>query len=553
MTPNVAAFSTWTAVALLAAAAAAACVPWKNGRLASPVLFLCAVAAALAAWQWPALLVAQQLNPDESSFIAQAHAASVHGLPWRDFDGTTSGPLNTYALLVLHWIGAPFAFATARWCGFALRLGSLAAVYAAVRIRWGDEAARMPVLACLVFFALGASDTDYVHYSSETLPAFLVALLGVCAAAVERRVPGRTVATACAGLLAGALPFSKLQVLPVDCALGGMVFALLAARRELRLLALFAACAFVVPALVLVPVWNAGSWRDFVISYIRQPLVYADAGVLRPAFPHEPLRMLGNAPFALFAAAGALFVLIGIAAWRGRRLRPSDGAWIGAAAVVVAAAGYAIERAHHPLGHYLLLMIVPAAWLVGGVLGPSYRPPSPRVRLAVASAAAVFVIVCGDVATIRVNPFLAASLGTTTELAWYQDAVLRLSVRAPAERDLLHTVPADASMAVWGWEPDVYVVSGAVMGTRDSQTQFAMWRGPYREYYRERFLRDVRRRRPAFFLDAVRAKRYPFMTLTSPADRHESDARLTAYVDRNYRFVAAANGLRLYVRKDAAL
>ena len=519
----------------------------------SPALFLGAVALGLAAWQWPALLVPQQLNPDESSFIAQAHAASVHGLPWRDFDGTTSGPLNTYALLVLHWIGAPFAYATARWCAFALRLGTLVAVYAAVRVRWGDEAARIPVLVCLVFFALGASDTDYVHYSSETLPALLVALLGVCAAAIERRVPGQTVASAFAGLLTGALPFTKLQGLPIDLALAAIVIAMLAARRELRLLAVFAASVAIVPAAVLVPVWSAGSWRDFVISYVRQPLVYADAGVLRPAFPHGPLRMLGNAPFALFAAAGSLCVLIGIAAWRGRRLTVPDGAWIGAAAIVVASAVYAVERAHHPLGHYLLLMLVPVAWLVGGALGPSYHPPAPRVRLAIASVAAVFVIVCGDVASIRPNPFLAAALGKTADLAWYQDAVLRLSVRRPEERALLRTVPRDASMAVWGWQPDVYVVSGALMGTRDSQTQFAIWRGPYRDYYRERFLTDLRTRRPAFFLDAVRGKRYAFMTLTSPADRHESDSRLTAYVDRTFRFVAAANGLRLYVRKDAAL
>ena len=56
----------------------------------------------LLAWRWPFLLSAEEYNPDESQFIAGAITLAQDPVFFRSVDGTTSGPLNFYALLPIH-------------------------------------------------------------------------------------------------------------------------------------------------------------------------------------------------------------------------------------------------------------------------------------------------------------------------------------------------------------------------------------------------------------------------------------------------------------------
>ena len=64
----------------------------------------------LFAWRWPFLLVASEFNPDESQLIAGTITLAHDPVFWRSVDGTTSGPLNFYVLLPVHWLGASSTF-----------------------------------------------------------------------------------------------------------------------------------------------------------------------------------------------------------------------------------------------------------------------------------------------------------------------------------------------------------------------------------------------------------------------------------------------------------
>src|SRR5690348_12303756 len=55
---------------------------------------------ALIAARWPTLLLNQQLNPDESQLIAATLGFMHDPVPWRGADVNTSGPFNSYVLLV---------------------------------------------------------------------------------------------------------------------------------------------------------------------------------------------------------------------------------------------------------------------------------------------------------------------------------------------------------------------------------------------------------------------------------------------------------------------
>src|SRR5580700_2272527 len=60
-----------------------------------PAVFFVLVFAAILAWRRPQIGWAHEINVDESQMLAQGVRYLSHPVPWRDVDGTTSGPLDS--------------------------------------------------------------------------------------------------------------------------------------------------------------------------------------------------------------------------------------------------------------------------------------------------------------------------------------------------------------------------------------------------------------------------------------------------------------------------
>src|SRR5271166_1777452 len=154
---------------------------------------------------------------DEAQFLASAIKFRDNMYTWLSVDTGTSGPLNCYPLMWPFVFGADTGFAAARitatfligatWISFWTALASAPTF---VRI-WAS--------ACLILFMGGAQNPQFIHYSSELVPSFL--LMGatvVTMVAVER--PPTLPQICCAGLCLGLVPFAKLQVVPIAVTLG---------------------------------------------------------------------------------------------------------------------------------------------------------------------------------------------------------------------------------------------------------------------------------------------------------------------------------------------
>jgi len=99
---------------------------------------------------------------------------------------------------------------------------------------------------------------------------------------------------------------------------------------------------------------------------------------------------------------------------------------------------------------------------------------------------------------------------------------------------------------VWGWMPDFYVATGALLGTRDAITQFQIVPSSYQNYYRTRYLADFALNRPRFFVDAVSPSMFAYH---DPAkEGHQSFPQLARIVAADYRDIGESYGVRLYER-----
>ena len=102
------------------------------------------------------------------------------------------------------------------------------------------------------------------------------------------------------------------------------------------------------------------------------------------------------------------------------------------------------------------------------------------------------------------------------------------------------------SMAIWGWAPGVYVLTGIPPATRDaipynainkeyekSADGHSMIReGKIHPYFGHRFVSDLRNAKPDLFIDAVAPG--AFMWTWTPEDGYESDEETRDFINQNY-------------------
>ncbi len=526
-----------------AAGATLALVGWLTARDAGKArraefVFAGLLLLFLFAWRWPYLFAANEYNPDESQLIAGAMTLWHDPVPWRTLDVATSGPVNYYALDLAHLAGLPFDYFAARLTGLLLVWGALLAVYRLFASRARPALAQLAVLSPAVFFA-GASDWDFIHYSSEHVPLFLTA---VAAAGLFLRPPGaggiRPVFLG--ALAAGLLPWAKLQAAPIGAVLGGLRLLQLwfipdpaAARR--RELAAIAAGALLPSLFFLAVLAGTGQLAMFWQSYLRANVSYIQdappAGALLRQFAdfagarsHLTIHML---------AAGASVTLAAGSAVR-RRQRVGFFPLLGAAAFAGAVACVLVPQ--RPLLHYALLTVVPLGWLTGAALVAA----NPG-RVGAAIFAGIALLPLGWRACLE-DPDELGRLA----LDWRQPRSLAGSL-------LRARAAAGDTLAVWGWQPSLHVDSGLPQGTHDANTSWSMPLAPasQRDYYQARYLRDLAVNRPRFFVDAV-GPGAPFFE-DRARSAHEQVPALADFVAQHYRLWLETGPIRIYIRNDDAM
>ncbi len=378
---------------------------------AQSVAFLLALAVTIVLFRLPAILTDRVLNPDECGEIVCGWSLLRDPVPWRGCDGFTWGPLNFFILTTAFWIGLPIKLMTARIVMVALTLILIGCTYATLLKLSGPLAALPSALALGLFVAL-ARDEDYVHYNSESLSVALLAGALLCYVYGRGRPAGRLRLVYGAGLLLGAIPYAKLPAAPLGVFLA-MVFAFdlwhsQRARSDgcgWRPLLTLALGGVSVPLLMTSVLLAAGTWQDFLTSYLGQkprlgsvpPLVAAINAYLGPDMPWFLL-------YCLVVVIGAFACPGRISGPLPRRFRLLLCACFGYLAVAV----FAVQAPQCGFRHYSFLLLHPVALLLGGCVaqaaalladgvnrGLQLRAKVAAVWASVATAGLIAVHVCG--------------------------------------------------------------------------------------------------------------------------------------------------------------
>jgi len=506
--------------------------------------------ALILAWRWPVLFQATPFNPDEAQLLAAALTYVHDPLPFRSVDLTTSGPLNGLALIPTHLLGLPQDYFNARAVAMLLQWGTLLALFAALR-RHTTVAGAACVLLPGTFFFATAADTDLVHYTSEHVSVFLVAIALLL---LERARPADSAATArpgagwiAGGIVLGLLPWAKLQSIPIGAAvaLWGAALAWRDSRRRpadrLRWIGALAA-ATLAPSLLLLPVLAAtGQFEQFRLGYLAANFHYVGLG---DSWATVAIRLAGvfHYTWQVPALLGLAAVVLGahVVLARKHRHPPRPLYWAAAGATV--ASVYAVFAPRHAFFHYLLLPLVPLIlWVAVAALElRSMLTGAPMRRLCIGGFVAVSTLLPLGLLVRHGPPKNYGQFATD----WRQPrGHLARHIRALAR-------PGDR-LALWGWNTHLYVETGLPQGTREAHSEHQLRASPLRDsFFRRTYLADLSANLPVFFVDAVGPTAFGYTK--REVDGHETFPALREFIAAHYDLEKDFGYARLYVRADVS-
>jgi len=448
------------------------------------------LAIALPVWRlWP-LLYNGELNVDESQVLAQAMRFGIDPVPWRSVVGGSSGPLNTWIVMWAPLVGLPYSYLPARITSLACILVTLCVTAWTVGRICGRRYSLLLTLPAATLM-LTTLNPDFLHLSSEMLPSAMLACL--VALVWKRQSPPPLWHSFAIGAVAGALPFTKLQVAPAAVVLFGYAAASLVWRRGFaastadmfRLL-----CGGVtVPTLILGPVVAAGAWEDFTTFYLRYGATY------------NTTRILDVSPWSLVVAGSREFS----AFWIPLTLGLTTGTlwnWL---------------RQHRqglfpfvallPIFGYAALMLLVATWTRMGLphylillMGPFTLTGAAVARLGMAGGRmrgrAVGAVVAITL-LIQVAMFASEAVRKPRMLSQWG-----LAGHAVADEAQRLSATGD-TLFVWGWAPKFHVMSGLPPATRFAVNTTPTGDGPAAALYIRRTLEDLAISKPRVILDAT--------------------------------------------------
>ena len=508
-------------------------VRWSAGLLLSPRFCYLFLVLFLILLRVPSSMYPAELDVDESQMLSQGMKFLVDPVPWRSVDGNSSGPGNSYIFTLLFLLGFEPGYVLAHWVATALVCMQVLLAYATL-LRIASRRIAIIIVVPLMAVYGFSYNQNLSAYSSELLPAVLLS----CGFFyfVKWRTAPKALLLFVSGVAIGATLMCKSQAVPIAgltsiAIVVAIILHLSGHSLRVRMIHVvtYSAGAVLPAGVVLCVVAQAGAIQEFWYSYILGNVAYGgseswsatigDAGVLFTDVRVQP-----------FLALCLLCIVAFLAGLRpSKRAMVSRRDWIllGTLAVYAGATLLAICRPATFFLHYVSFLVFPAACLAGASLALTEESER-KASFAIATAVAILAVPL-NVSLYAVNSMLLVrEQAHPAENSNHQIAAI---VREARKRNNVD------SLAIWGWAPGVYVLSGISPATRDAIAYYQIgdnqFKGPLREHFRRRFVSDLRRAKPDMFIDAVVPGTFRWVSWTDN-DGFESYSALKSFMAEHY-------------------
>jgi len=501
-------------------------------------VFLLLSISLLTLMRLPVLVFNRELNPDESQMLSHAITLYQDPVYWQSVDGTTIGPLDNYLLVIPRIPGFQIDYVSGRVMGFLCVAGALLLLFFTLKNWFGDLSARRIILAPLLFLAF-TQEVDFVHYSSEQLSIFLLALATWIFSKTTNHIGDASRNHYSLGLILGVIPFAKLQAVPqavvITLAAIWVCFRWYQQTKKWQPLAMLIAGGMSFPVITLIWAMYHHVLTDLIDFYLLGNVIYA-GGSDSASIPVQLFRIVKASPdFSVFACILLLPVLAG-AGSKIVGFRKSDNLTalfipVTIFALLVASI-YAVTKSGNAFVHYLNFCIIP--WTLLAAYGMKRLEKWALIIPCIFLAWFVSNDAFSYLKERKLNNFVSVNATALKQ--------------SPVVKELKKYTHSNDYMVVWGWQCMYYVEAQLAQGTAENHSERSIFKHDMKEKYRSRYLSDMLKTKPAVFIDAV-GKNSSWVQ-DRKTQGFESYPALAQYVKANYKFIGDFDHARLYIRKD---
>jgi len=472
--------------------------------------------------------------------------------PWKGIDPTSSGPLNSYPISILLGMGFKPSYLMAHVLAAVLVSVQVLLSYL-VFLRIGSKITALLGAISMVLFYGDTVSPDFLHYSSELFPALML-ILGFYSFLVwSQDFPSRSeshqqLLLFLGGLVLGMAPWFKIQAAPIAAVLGLVIFTatLFLGSRSLslrqRTLQTIVLCSgALLPTVIMLAVLIAcGSLRDFWNSYILENLFWAGPLTVKQLIDHCVYFFAQSHAQQLLNIFGFAFVLFLLSVLRSQApwLPTAAHRWIFAGILAyTGAALFAVCRPAKIFDHHTQFLIFPVTCLAVTLASPNTDWPAGEQSRSRRLYTMLFsIIVLGGLAVF------SAYQARSSQSFYASNPRLKTNERLADMVGVIQKTRSVKSLAIWGWTPGVYVLTGIPPATRDAVAALVITKSPLQPYFRSRFLADLRSSMPDLFIDSATPN--AFMWDWTKDDGYESDEELKKFIQDNYTLVAEVTLVR---------
>jgi hypothetical protein len=196
--------------------------------------------------------------------------------------------------------------------------------------------------------------------------------------------------------------------------------------------------------------------------------------------------------------------------------------------------------------HYLLFLIFPAGFLIGVLVGEFFKIYKysgvnlPKLKLSPILVVIVVIMIISSTLQLflhvrRENPYIGMSYHYL------------LHYTSPVSQTILRYASQNESMAIWGWEPRIYIETGIIPATRN--VALGGVSGPQQQFYVRQFADDLLKSRAGLFIDATAGFAKIWEKVTGiPPQSPEDLPDVAIILKKYYTLVDDVQGFKIYVR-----
>lgn len=539
-------FSLWILIAFFAISP----IIRPNTRV-SEVLYLSLIGTLVILMRLPIVLYNRELNPDESQNISHAITLKQNLVYWQSVDGTTIGPLDQYSLLLPKYLfNLPFDYTSARLIGLLCILTSIFLLYLSLKNFFNTNTARITLLPLIALWAF-TEDEGLVHYTSEHIPiALMTTVLWLYSSLYRSKKTSSTILFAI-GLLIGMIPFGKLQAVPPTAIL--FIFScwkvwenehhnLKQTFKRLLPLCIATLC---FPLFVWLCAFHYEVFDDFITFYIKANAAYGNGNPLLVSIIRIPV-FFGKVHEFLFYVLLTSILFISFILSKGFKktssYTSSDSPFVFCALFCIASI-FAALKPGNEFTHYLLILFIPCTLI--NAFAVAYWIAQLNIK-----NTSIFVLSIIGLSFTSSAFALYLDKKENRLLNWYSSnpQAYRKLANSPISNLINQYSKKGDMLTVWGWMCKYYVETGLAEGTAENHTERCIFTHPLQKVYRDRFISDLKRNKPRFFVDAV-GKNSVWVN-NKETQGYQSWDELKIFIDKHYILLDTLEDSKVFIRKE---